>query len=170
MANINFDTLVLRKDWAGALQSIIDEAADAIAQNDDDKKIALQALLKTFIKRSPTMVDDLDDIALKSIDDLTNSVIADAITGIKKRNDDLKAATKKIEDAADEAQKDAKTIQLKTVIDVLDRSKAAVETLKNLEKRLASPDQDLLAKIAATTAAIEELLKLAKSKEKKKDT
>ena len=164
MANINFDTLVLKSDWAAALQSILDDAKDAIQQSDDDKKIELQGLLKTFIKRSPTMVDNLDDIALRAIDDLTLSVVDDAVKAIEKRNEELNAATSAIEATTSQAEKDAKAIQLKNVIDALNRAKSAVETLKSLEKNLAAPDQTLLGKISTVSSAIEDLINLAKSK------
>jgi len=164
MPEINFDALVLKSDWAAALKSILDEAEVAIQGNDGAKKLALQAQLKTFIKRSPSKVDSLDDIALGAIDDLTLSMLSSAIASIQKRNQDLKAATAAIEAATTTAEKDAKALQLKNVIDALDRAKSAVETLKNLAQNLAQPDQDLTDRVTKISTAIEDLIALAKSK------
>lgn len=163
MANINFDTLVLKSDWAGALQTLLAESETAIKQQNRDQMAALRTQFITFIKRSPSMCDFLDDIALKAVDNLALADLNASLAAIQSRNKDLKAAIATIEVATEKAEKDAKALQLKNVIAALDKAKSAVETLKSLESKLEQPNQGLLARISSVTAAIEDLLKLAKT-------
>jgi hypothetical protein len=161
MATINFDLLVTIDDWAGALQQLVNDAKTAISANDQSQKLNAQDALRTFTKRSPVECEFLDNIALRTINDLFISVTDQALAAIAARNAELQQATKSIKDVSAQAKKDAKKIQFENVISVLDRAKAAADTLKTLEASLAQPDQNLLAKIKALTDAINDLRQLA---------
>jgi hypothetical protein len=161
MTEINWDVLVTIKDWAAALQRILDDAKAAVTANDQGAKLDAQDLLRTFTKRSPVECEFLDNIALKAINDLFISVSGSALEAISSRNAELQQATKLIKDVGTQAQKDAKAIQFEKVISALDKAKSAAEALKNLETSLAQPDQNLLGKIKALSGAIEDIVKLA---------
>ena len=161
MANINFDLLVTLEDWAGALQELLNDARAAIAANNQAQKISAQDALRTFTKRSPVEAEFLDNIALKAINDLFISVVDTALAAIGARNAELQQATKLMKDVSAQAKKDAKKIQFENVISVLDKAKAAAETLKQLENSLTQPDQNLLTRIRALVEAIDDLRQLA---------
>ena len=161
MANIKFDQLFTLEDWAGALQELLNDAQAAITANNQAQKISAQDALRTFMKQSPVQAEFLDNIALKAINDLFISVADTALAAIGARNAELQQATKLMKDVSAQAKKDAKKIQFESVVSVLDKAKAAAETLKELENSLAQPDQNLLARIRALMEAIDGLRQLA---------
>lgn len=161
MATINWDTLVTINDWARALQQLLADARAAISADDQDAKLDAQDALRTYTKRSPVECEFLDNIALRAINDLFDSVAESALNKIAARNAELQQATKLIKVVSTQAQKDAKAIQFEKVISALDKAKSAAETLKSLETSLSQPDQNLLSKIKAVTDAIDALGQLA---------
>ena len=162
MATINWDALATLDDWSGALKSLIADAKDAVRGGDQNKKIEVQSQLADFVEKAPAFCAPLVPVARDAGRDLFGSVIATALDALAARDADLQKAVEVIEGATAKADKSAQSIQFKAVIDVLDRSKAALNELKQLQEQLAAPDQDLLAKIKAVTAAIDALQKKVK--------
>jgi hypothetical protein len=75
MEDIRWDELISIKDWSAALKKILDEARTAVEQNDSDKRLALQALLVEYVKKSPAKCEELDTIANQAARDLFLSQI-----------------------------------------------------------------------------------------------
>jgi hypothetical protein len=93
MEDIRWDELVSIKDWAAALKKILDEARAAIEQNDSDKRLALQALLVEYVKKSPAKCEELDNIANQAARDLFLSQIEASLQAIAARNAELQKVT-----------------------------------------------------------------------------
>ena len=162
MATINWDALATLDDWAGALKSLIADAKDAVRGGDQNKKIDVQSQLADFVERAPAFCAPLVPVARATGRDLFGAVVATALAALASRDADLQKAVEGIQGATAKADKSAQSIQFTQVIDVLDRSKAALNELKELQEQLAAPDQDLLAKIKAVTAAIDNLQTIVK--------
>jgi len=159
MAKINFDALKTVDDWSGALDTLIAEGKAATRDNDSDKRLDVQAQLTDFITRSPSFAAPLDEVARAAARDLFIEQVDASLAALALRDADLKKATELLKGVAAKADADAKSIQFKKVIDILDRSKAALDELKKLEETLAAPNLDLLRKIKAANASIEEVMK-----------
>ncbi|MFL6227999.1 MAG: hypothetical protein ACJ741_04375 [Pyrinomonadaceae bacterium] len=157
MAQIDWDALSTVDDWSNALKTLIGEAKAAVQNNDSDARLTTQASLTDFITNSPSFCAPLDAVARDTARDLFNSEVNAALASLASRDADLAKATAAIQGATAHADQSAKSIQFKQAIDFLDKSKAALAQLKTLEEQLVSPDTDLLAKIKAVLAAIDEL-------------
>ena len=159
MAKINFDALKTVDDWAGALDTLIAEGKAATRDNDSDKRLDVQAQLTDFITLSPSFAAPLDEVARGAARDLFIKQVDASLAALATRDAELRQATEALKGVTKKADDNAKSIQFKKVIDILDRSKAALEELKKLEESLTAPNTDLLTKIRAANASIEELMK-----------
>ena len=157
MAAINWDALSTVDDWSDALQALLAEAKSAIRNNDSDKRLDLQAQLSDFIVKSPGLCAPLDAVARAAARDLFTAEVDAALAALAARDAELAAAVLSIRGATEKADESARSIQFRKVIDALDRSKAALDELKELQQKLAAPDQSLLDKIKTVNDAIDEL-------------
>jgi hypothetical protein len=157
---IDWGGLVTLRDWADALDFLLASARDAATKQETPARLAAQAALLEFAKRSPAMCNALDDIATAATHDLYEAQADACLRAITKRQNDLAKAVALIDAATDHAQKDVRDIQLANVVDLLDKTSAALGTLKRLEKAFDTPDENMLRKIAALEQAIAELRKL----------
>lgn len=162
MAKINWDALTTPDDWAGALKTLIADAKDAVRGGDQSQKIDVQSQLADFVERAPAFCAPLVPVARAAGRDLFGSVVDKALADLATRDAELQKAVESIQGATAKADKSAQSIQFAGVIDVLDRSKAALNELKALQEKLLAPDQDLLTKIEAVTAAIDDLRTIVK--------
>ena len=96
MTEINFNELIFITDWARALDQLLQDAKQAIQNNDFEERQLIQETLADFKKQSPPECAALDKIADRAIDDLFISITSDALTAIMARLGELKDATKLI--------------------------------------------------------------------------
>jgi len=155
MTEINFNELIFITDWARALDQLLQDAKQAIQNNDFEERQLIQETLADFKKQSPPECAALDKIADRAIDDLFISITSDALTAIMARLGELKDATKLISGVTAANSDAAKDLQFKNVISALDKAKAATNTLRQLEMSMTNPDNSLLQKINALLTAIE---------------
>ena len=151
---IKFDELITIDDWSGALRKILDAAVKATENRDAQGRQDLMDLLLTFIKRSPAKVEVLDVIAREAIDDLALAEISVSLERISSRSAELSRAVGLIEAVTEEANKDARELQLETTLDALAKAKAAVDALQKIEKAVSNPDETLLDKLKVSAEAI----------------
>jgi hypothetical protein len=157
MAKIDWDGLKTLDDWSGALQTLIAGGKAAVQGGSQDEKIAVQSQLADFIERAPAFCAPLVPVARDAGRALFEAVVSKALADLAARDADLRSAVAAIRGGTEKADKSARSIQFKQAIDVLDRSKAALDELKKLQEQLAAPDQNVLAKIRAVNAAIDDL-------------
>jgi len=151
---IKFDNLIAIEEWSDALRAILDATVAAIENEDSQERQALQDLLLTFIKRSPAKVELLDVIAREAIEDLALAEISVSLARISSRSAELNRASGLIDAVTAEARKDARTLQMESTLDALAKAKAAIDALNKIEKAAATPDQNLLQKLKASSEAI----------------
>ena len=73
---------------------------------------------------------------------------------ISSRSAELSRAVGLIEAVTEEANKDARELQLETTLDALAKAKAAVDALQKIEKAVSNPDETLLDKLKVSAEAI----------------
>jgi hypothetical protein len=151
---ILFDNLITIDDWSAALRKILDAAVAATKDEDSDERQELMDQLLVFIKRSPAKVEMLDVIAREAIEDLSLAEISVSLERISKRSAELNRAVDLIDAVTEEANKDARDLQLESTLDALAKAKAAIDALKKIEQALDTPDKDLLTKLGETAKAI----------------
>ena len=151
---IKFNELISIEDWSGALQRILDAAAEATRNEDSEARQGLMDLLLTFIKRSPAKIEVLDVIAREAIEDLSLAEISISLERLASRSAELSRAVGLIDAVAAEARKDARTLQLESTLDALRKAKVAVDALRKVEKALDQPDAGLLEALKSSSEAI----------------
>lgn len=156
----DWEGLVTLEAWAGALDSLLDRARDAIDSGRSTRRLRVREELLEFIKRSPAKADALDEVALRASRDLFLEGVESAVAAIAARDGELARARALIEGVTEEAGRDARAIQLERAVELADRLEAAVRTLVGLEEALAEPDADVLDELAAVLEALERLRKL----------
>lgn len=156
----DWEGLVTLEAWAGALDSLLDRARDAIDSGRSTRRLRVREELLEFIKRSPAKADALDEVALRASRDLFLEGVESAVAAIAARDGELARARALIEGVTEEAGRDARSIQLERAVELADRLEAAVRTLVALEETLAEPDADVLDELAAVLEALERLRKL----------
>lgn len=160
MSSIKWNTLLTIRDWAAALEKLLEQAREAVTGNNAEARQAVQQQLIEYTKNSPAMCNALDDIASQASTDLFVAQVDACLVAIGARNAELKKAIALIEGATDHALKDARTIQLGNLVESLRKTRGALAAFKTLERKLAAPDQNLLAKVKAVEEAIAELMRL----------
>lgn len=161
MPSTRFSTLITVDDWAASLGKLLNEVEEAIRAGEANPKLKLEDLLFEFIKKSPPAAQHLDAIAGQAQRDLLTSEVQQALAGIAARKAELKRATLLIKKAAEQAQKSKKELQFENVLSMLEKAKASLEALKNLEEAATVPDRKLLDRVVAVTGTISELEALA---------
>jgi hypothetical protein len=142
---MNFNTF---EDCSNLLQTLLNQAHDAVTDGDVQKKVAAQKSLKDFIDNcvSPK-ADELDDIATQAINNIFEATLDKALAEIGSRTAELASLTKSINAVTDAANRDAASIRLDRARKVIDTTLGAVDALKNLRQSLKSdqPDERQLA-------------------------
>jgi len=157
MESIIWDELVTEEEWANVLGKILDEAKDALAQNDPVKLSDIQDVLEKFVKESPSYCRLLDDIAVKASYNIFITETNEALKRISERNAELKKALELIKGTTARMKKTRKEILFEEVIDILNKAKTAIDELKNIGEAFEDNEKSLLERIIKIGKSIEEL-------------
>lgn len=141
---MNWNNLNTYADWAGALQTLLNNAHDAVAGGDVDKKQAAQKNLKDFIDNcaSPVKAKELDTIASEAIGDIFAATLDQAMAGIGSRTAELANMTKDVNAITDAANSDAASIRLDAARKVVDTTVQVVQALTTLKQQLDATQPD----------------------------
>ena len=161
MTSIPWHTLRSLQDWTDVLERLLTAAEEAVLSDDAVARIHLQEQLLEFVKQSPATCRGLDDIATQASSDLFRAQLDSALRSLAERRQELAAARRLIDAAAEEARQDARSLQFRVVIDLLDRAADSLHALKRLESAINTPDRDLLDRVASVLDAIEALRAIA---------
>jgi hypothetical protein len=136
------------EDCSNLLQTLLQQARDAVTSGDLQKKKAAQQALLNFVNNcvSPK-ADDLDDIANQTINNIFEVTLDKALAEIGSRTAELASLTKSLQTVAATANSNAALIRLDQARKVMDSTVGAVDALKNLRQSLRSdqPDEQQLA-------------------------
>ena len=157
-----WSALLFFADWARELGVILADAEDVIREGDFEAKLKLHDLLTEYIKESPTATEPLDEIARRTSLDLFEAQVAQAAARIAARNAELRQATRLIEEATAQGERSERDLQFEKVVDVLEKAKAGLEVLKELEDAATQPDRELVDRVTAVAEAIADFEKLAR--------
>src|SRR5262245_30566861 len=105
--NIDWNSLESADDWRKTLESILAAARRASDANDDDERLDLCKLLRTFVLKSfpnTKPIRDYDVIAMEAQQALSESVVGDAIDRIAARSTALIALGKQIAQVTEETE------------------------------------------------------------------
>jgi len=160
---IEWNSVITLKDWGELLEKLIGEAKDAISKNNSRKRLEIQRALVEYAKQSPTFCNALDEISLKIVHSLFLSQVDDCLSALNSHENELKKILEVIQNATIHAKKSEKEIQFISVIDILKKSKSALDTLLDLEKKLQAPDQTLIQKIEEIQISIDSLIEIGNS-------
>jgi hypothetical protein len=137
------------KEWTDLLSKFIEEAKQAIVEDNFEKRKRAKDLLMRFIKQSPQKVEYLDDIARQALNSLSEFEIEKALADIAKTVDDLKKATAMINQITEEANKSASRIKLDIILEKIQQARNSIEILEELKDDLTDSDKELIEKIKA---------------------
>jgi len=156
---MNWNTLKSYEDWSGKLAQLLDQAHDAIAANDVNKKLEAQRALNEFIDNcaSPVKGADLDDIASRAIGNIFEATLDQAMKEMGSRTAELMALTKEIGAITDHANETAAAMRLEKVRAVVDAASKALDTVKALKQQLGDKQPDPQ-KVADSISGLLELL------------
>lgn len=146
---MNWNALNTYEDWSGKLAELLDEAHDAIASGDVNKKLQAQRDLNEFIDNcaSPIKGKELDDIASRAIGNIFEATLDQSMAEMGRRTAELTALTKEISAVTDHANDTAAAIRLEKIRAVADAASQALDTVNSLKQQMSSksPDKDKVA-------------------------
>jgi len=137
------------QEWTDLLSKFIEEAKQAIEEDNFEKRKRAKGLLMRFIKQSPQKVEYLDDIARQALNSLSEFEIEKALADIAKTAEDLKKATMMINQITEEANKSASRIKLDIILEKIQQARNSIEILEELKDDLTDSDKELIEKIKA---------------------
>lgn len=161
--NIDWDTLQTFDDWSAALDRILGQARMALKSGDTPGRADVQQQLADYIAHSPNrLAAELDAIARRTMDDLVDSAIDDALGSLATRSAELSLHAKTIADIAGAAEQRARSIRLERARAVVDAATSTVQSLAGLRQSLGDAADDKLVadKIDKAVKAIHELVPL----------
>lgn len=136
------------EDCANLLQTLLNQAHDAVADGDVPKKVAAQKSLRGFIDNCvSSKSDEMDDIATQAINNIFEATLDKALAEIGSRTAELAGLTKSLKTVTGAANSTAALIRLDQARKVIDTTVGAVDALKSLRQSLKSnqPDEKQLA-------------------------
>jgi len=141
---MNWNNLNTYADWAGALQTLLNNAHDAIASGDVLKKQAAQKDLNDFIDNcaSPVRAKELDAIATEAVGNIFEATLDQAMAEIGSRTAELANMTKEVNAITDAANSDAASIRLDAARKVVDTTVQVVQALTTLKQQLDATNPD----------------------------
>jgi hypothetical protein len=144
--------------WKTKLRELMNAAKNASEKNDSKARLRICRDLLTFIEKSDPAIfgtEELDDIAIKAHQRLSQDVVKDAVDQIRARTADVVALTKAIERVVSEADAEAVGLRLTRVHAAVDSLTRAARTLESLDKVLIEgPDKSLRDTVVDLAAAI----------------
>lgn len=157
---MNWDTLRSKDDWKNALNEILDRAATALTDHDEEGRGNVRQDLMTFIDKSPNwLVRDLDHIATDAFKDIGKEDIRAALTSLRSRSDTLRDAGADLRDVAVEAHAAAKVLSLDKARKVTEAATAVVTQLRATAGTLRANgiDEATIDKLTEAITAVEDL-------------
>ena len=156
---MDWNTLKTYADWSGKLAELLDEAHDAIAAGDVNKKLEAQRALNEFIDNcaSPVKGAQLDDIASRAMGNIFEATLDQAMKEMGSRTAELTTLTKEVGGITNQANETAAELRLEKARAVVDAAAQALDTVKALKQQLGAqqPDQQ---KVADSIASLVEIL------------
>lgn len=156
---MDWNQLKTYADWSGKLAELLDEAHDAIAAGDVNKKLEAQRALNEFIDNcaSPVKGAQLDDIASRAIGNIFEATLDQAMKELGSRTAELTSLTKEVSAIADHVSETADALRLEKVRAVVDATSQALDAVKTLKQQLGSKQPDKQ-KVADSLAGLQEIL------------
>jgi len=148
------------KEWAQALEKLLQRAAAAKQADDVAQITAVQRALRKFKEDSPDFADALDTQATLAIFDLDLASTEDAVASIKSRAVELDRLTKLINGVSEEANRKAAVLNGTFAIQAMDAATAAIGSFRKLKGELSADQPDekkIAAEIDKTIAAVQAL-------------
>jgi hypothetical protein len=159
--NTDFDSLETFEDWSNLLEALLVRAKDALQSGNAQQKSDVQRDLGAFIDNSPNKIaGQLDDMARKTINDILDTAINQALGNIEARTSELALHVKTINAVTEAAERRAKSIRLESARGVIDSTGAAIRSLTDLRQALNDTSDDKLVadKIDEAVKAINDLV------------
>lgn len=160
MVTIEWDQLLVKKDWENALSLLLAEARASCLEDDIDRQIACQKQLGNFINLSPTGVDELNQIALNASREIRNDQRANRIAAIDIYLEQIQNSALKLEGITTAVNQE-RSMHFTKTIEILNQASSSIDVLVKMEKQLTEPNQDLILRIDAVSKSIQELFVLA---------
>lgn len=131
-------------DWAGALQTLLTNAHDAIVSGNIVKKQAAQQGLNDFIDNcaSPVKAHELDAIATEAIGNIFEATLDQAMAEIGSRTAALANMTKDVNAITEANNRDAASLRLDAARNVVDTTVQVVQALTTLKQQLDASQPD----------------------------
>lgn len=151
MKKINWDALDAYDSWKDTLETLLDQAKSASAENDQTELIAISNALNTFVKKSFPNTPEimaLDEVAVQASQAMSEQVADAAVMQISARTTQLTALAKHLEHLATVAADEAASIRLEKAHAAVDALTHAMRTIDGLDDAFTeASDEELRAKI-----------------------
>lgn len=159
--SINWYSLITFDDWAAVLHQLLDKASESIQSGDVSKRVETQKELNSFIMQSPNAIAaELDEIAQKAINDIFQTAVDEALTGIASRTAELARHIKTVKAVTQETNATAKSIKLERATKVIESATQTIRDLNNLKVAISGSEDDraLAGKIDKVTKSIQDFV------------
>lgn len=168
MKKINWDTIEGLDAWQGTLESLLEQAKVASADNDQNELLAISNALNTFVKKSfpnSPEIMALDDVAVVASQAMSEQVADTAVMQITARTTQLTALAKQLDHLASVAADEASTLRLTKAHAAVDALTDAVRTVDGLEGAFAdASDDELRGKIKDLASSMRKMRDLLEKK------
>jgi hypothetical protein len=148
------------KQWADALDRLLQRAATVRTAENTAEIVAVQKALREFIRESPDYADALDTQATLAIFDLDLLATEDAVAKIKERAAEVYRLTKLITGVAAEANAQAGILNGTLATKAIEAATSAIASFKQLRDGLSSTnaaEKSIAAEIDKGLAAVQTL-------------
>jgi len=166
--NIDWNKLGTAAEWKDTLDSILAAARRASDDNDDEHRLDLCKVLRTFVVKSypnSEPISEYDRIALQAQQALSEVVVDAALDRIEARTTKLIALRKDVAAVTERVEAEAAKLRLDKANVLIDSLTAAARALDDFDTVLvAGDDEELRKRIAEIAAAITKLRKLVEKK------
>ena len=145
--------------WANRLNEILGRAQTALEDKDVAARVAVQKELGAFINQSPDLVaGQLDEIALKTINDIMFKTWDDCLLAVSQRTAELEKHVEVVQAITNTAVKDAASIKLMSARNAVDSAKKAVDALVALQNNMGGSPADVAGQVQAAIDALQPLI------------
>lgn len=170
MKNIKWDSIETPNEWKDTLESLLDQAKTASADNDQDELVVISNALNTFVKKSfPNTAEimALDDVAVQASQAMSEQVADTAVMQITARTTQLTALAKQLEHLASVAADEAAILRLEKAHAAVDALTQAMRSIDGLEGNfMDASDDELRAKIKEFAATMKKMRDVLEKKAK----
>lgn len=160
MHAIDWTKLKTFDDWAGTLNTLLDESRSASAAKDAARIETVANELVEFQEESPNVIcRTLDQIADRAVRDLLAASVTDAVSSIASRSSELAQYVKEMKAIVTDTKRAAESIRFERAKDLVLASTNVIQTALNLRSELKSgaDDKKLDQAITAAIEAVQEL-------------